>query len=146
MTSEQCEMIRQLEDELRKRGKPVKVDWVESTAAESRGFIFGLLNGVTLTVAPNGLMNIPSVRSYHPPRYPSPVVAAACADELWAKQKRRDDANPELAKSRKTGHLGPIIGPDLRCRNVACPCNCESQDIRQRRERSGFNTDRFRCW
>ena len=146
MTSEQCEMIRQLEDELRKRGKPVKVDWVESTAAESRGFIFGLLNGVTLTVAPNGLMNIPSVRSYHPPRYPSPVVAAACADELWAKQKRRDDANPELAKSRKTGHLGPIIGPDLRCRNVASPLQLREPRNPAATRAERFNTDRFRCW
>ena len=50
----------------------------------------------------DGLISIPAVRTYHPPRYPTPMIAAALATELWTKQKARDDANLDLAKSRST--------------------------------------------
>jgi hypothetical protein len=72
-------------------------------------------------VTPIGLVNIPAVRTYHPPKYPTPIIAAG-AGELWAKQRTRDEANSELAKNRRTGHLAAIIDYDLRCRNQACPC------------------------
>jgi hypothetical protein len=62
----------------------------------------------TLTVSPVGLMNIPGVCSWHPPKYPNHVIAAASAKELWAGQKARDDAHPEKAKKCEGGYLGPI--------------------------------------
>jgi len=96
-------------------------------------------------VCPNGLISIPAVRTYYPPKYPTPVVAAASANELWARQKARDDAQPDLAKSRRTGHLGPIVDPDLKCRNKVCPCYSESPAARQKRAQGGFNTNPLRC-
>ena len=145
MTTQQQEMTQRLAVELHSRGKRSAIDWKESNAPESRGFLFGEVDGVTVTVTPSGLVNVPAVRTYHPPKYSTPVVAAASAGELWAKQKKRDDANLELARTRRTGHLGPIVGYALRCQNNACPCNSESSDVRQRRERGGFNNDPFRC-
>jgi hypothetical protein len=145
MTSLQDSRIKEFETELRKRGENEKIDWKESNSLASRGFLFWDFKGVTLTVSPLGLMNIPAVRSYHPPRYPTPIIAAALATELWTKQKARDDANPDLAKSRRTGHLGPIVDPDFRCQNKGCPCNSEGQDDRRRRERGGFNENPNRC-
>src|SRR5215472_4231784 len=102
MTSQQENRTKQLEDELRKLGKNANIAWRESSSPESRGFVFGQINGVTVTVTPGGLVNKPAVRSYHPPRYPTPVVAAASADELWSRQKARDDVNLEVARARRT--------------------------------------------
>jgi hypothetical protein len=145
MTSQQQAMTKNLSEELAKRGHRTSINWKASDRLESRGFLFGEIEGVTITVTPGGLINIPSVRTYHPPKYPTPVIAAASAGELWAKQKVRDHANPSLARIRRTGHLGPIISYDLRCNNQACPCHSETDDIRQRRERGGFNEDPFKC-
>jgi hypothetical protein len=145
MTSQQSDMTRRLSDELVRQGENGRVDWRESENQLTRGFLFGEVAGVTVTVAPTGLVNIPAVRTYHPPEYPTPVNAAASAGELWAKQKVRDDTNPELARSRRTGHLGPIIDYNLKCRNNACPCAAETGDERRRRERGGFNENPFRC-
>jgi hypothetical protein len=145
MTNQQDDMARRLRDELGKRGHSGRIEWKESIGPESRGFLFGEVQGVTMTVTPNGLINIPAVRTYHPPKYPTPVIAAACAGELWLRQKGRDDANSQLSKTRRTGHLGPIVDHDLRCRNKVCPCNSENQVVRRRRERGGFNEDPFRC-
>jgi len=137
--------LKEFESEAVKLGKNPKVDWNESYAPESRGCLFGEFYGVTLMVYPNGLINVPSVRSYHPPKYPTPASAAAAADELWAKQKARDDANLQRAKQWKTGHLGPIVEPDLKCRNVGCSCQKETLQERQKRTQGGFNTNPNWC-
>jgi hypothetical protein len=97
MTSKQYERTKEFESELRKRGKNAEIDWEESSIPESRGVLFGGFEGVTLMVYPNGLMNISAVCSYHPPKYPTPVIAAASAKELWARQKRRDDAREDIS-------------------------------------------------
>lgn len=144
MTNEQSDFARQLQDELARRGHG-PVEWTESKAPETRGFLFGEVHGVTVTIAPHGLVNIPAVRTYHPPKYPTPVIAAACAGELWAKQKAHDDADIDLARKRKTGHLAPIVGHNLRCANELCRCQNESGADRRRRERGGFNEDPRRC-
>jgi hypothetical protein len=145
MTSKQDARIEEFDIELKKRGGNAVIDWKESHSPESRGILFAEVDGVTLMVYSDGLISVPAVRTYHPPRYPTPIIAAALATELWTKQKARDDANPVLAKSRATGHLGPIVGPDLKCRNKTCPCQQESSDVRQRRARGGFNWDPDRC-
>ena len=54
-------------------------------------------------------------------------------------------AHPEKAKTRTTGHLGPIIDPDLKCRNKICSCRSENLEVRQKRAQGGFNTNPFRC-
>lgn len=145
MTNKQQEMISQLEDELRKRGKTLDGTWAESKNAESNLFLFGAIDGVTVTVAPNGLVNVPSVRTYHPPIYPTPVAAAASAAEVWGKQKARDDADIEKAKSRSTGHLGPVVAMDLTCGTSYCPCHGEDAAARQKRARGAFNSNLYRC-
>lgn len=127
MTSQQIQRAKEFENEVRERGRNTKIDWKESNSPESRGVLFADVDGVTLVVYSNGLISIPAVRTYHPPEYPTPIVAAVSAKELWAKQKARDDAQPETARNRRTGHLGPIVDPDLKCRN------------------SGFNTNPDRC-
>lgn len=138
MTREQNYYSTQLQEELAKRGH-APVEWVESKADVSRGLLFSELDGVTVTIAPNGLLHVSAVRTYHPPKYPTPVIAAACAGELWARQKARDDAGIELARSRSTGHLGPIVGHDLRCGNPLCHCRDESAADRRHRQQGGFN-------
>jgi hypothetical protein len=145
MTNQQQERAGQLEIELRNRGKSVSLVWQESTSSVSRGFIFSELRGVTITCSPSGLLNIPAVRSYHPPKYPTPVIAAACADELWAKQSARDEANPKMAITFRTGHLGPLVNFDLKCQAKACDCASETDEQRQKRAQGGFNTDPDRC-
>ena len=145
MNSTQDARIKEFEIEVKKRGGNAVIDWKESHSPESRGILFADVDGVTLMVYSDGLISIPAVRTYHPPRYPTPIIAAALATELWAGQKARDDANLDLAKSRRTGHLGPIIDPDLKCRNTNCPCQRESSDVRQRRARGGFNWNPDRC-
>jgi hypothetical protein len=109
------------------------------------GFSLGEVQGVTVTIASHGLVNIPAVRTYHPPKYPTPIIAAACAGELWSKQKARDEASVDLARSRRTGHLAPIIGHNLTCTSELCPCHSEDQDNRRRRERGGFNENMDSC-
>ena len=145
MTSQQDDRIKEFEIEVKKRGGNAVMDWKESHSPESRGILFADVDGVTLMVYSDGLISIPAVRTYHPPRYPTPIIAAALATELWAGQKARDDANLDLAKSRRTGHLGPIVDTDLKCRNTNCPCQRESSDVRQRRARGGFNWNPDRC-
>jgi hypothetical protein len=146
MTSEQDHYIKQFESEVRKRGENPDLNWKESNSPESRGALFGDFQGVTLMVYPsNGLISIPAVRTYHPPKYPTPVIAAASAKDLWARQKRRDDGNLDLARSRTTGHLGPIVDPDLKCRNPKCPCQDENPQARKGRARGGLNTNPDKC-
>ena len=145
MTSLQDARIKEFEHEVRNRGRNALIDWKESNSPESCGILFADVDGVTLMVYHDGLISIPAVRTYHPPDYPTPIIAAALATELWARQKARDNANLDLAKSRRTGHLGPIVDPDLKCRNKVCPCQRESSDVRQRRARGGFNWNPDRC-
>jgi hypothetical protein len=145
MTSLQDARIKEFEIEARKRRGNAVIDWKESNSSESRGIIFADVDGITLMVYLDGLISIPAVRTYHPPRYSTPIIAAALATELWTKQKARDDANPDLAKSRRTGHLGPIVELDLECRNKVCPCHGESPAIRQSRARGGFNWNPDQC-
>ena len=145
MTSQQDDIIKEYESEVRKRSGNAVRDWKESNSPESRGVLFGDVDGVTLVVYPNGLISIPAVRTYSLPKYPTPVVAAASAKELWETQKARDDAHPEKAKARTTGHLGPIVDPDLKCRNKICSCHSENLEVRQKRAQGGFNTNPFRC-
>jgi len=139
MTSLQDARIKEFENEVRKRGGNAVIDWKESNSRESRGILFADVDGVTLMVYGDGLISVPAVRTYHPPRYPTPIIAAALATELWTGQKARDNANLDLAKSRSTGHLDPMVDPDLKCRNKVCPCQLESVDVRQRRARGGYN-------
>jgi len=138
MTDRQRTYARQLQDELKRRGHNGQIEWTESSAPDSRAFVFGEVQGVTVTITPHGSVNIPAVRTYHPPKYPTPVIAAACAGELWSRQNARDDANVNLARSRRTGHLAPIVGHDLTCASDLCPCH-DDKDDRRRRERGGFN-------
>lgn len=145
MTNLQNERIKQYESEAKRRGGNAVTDWRESNSPESRGVVFGDVDGITLVVYPNGLISIPAVRTYHPPNYPTPVIAAASAKELWARQKVRDDAQPNLAKSRRTGHLGPAVDPKWECGNKGCPCHRESPTVRQKRARGGHNTNPERC-
>ena len=145
MTSLQDARIKEFEIEVQERGGNTPVDWKESNSPESRGVLFADVDGVTLMVYSDGLISIPAVRTYHPPRYPTPIIAAALATELWKKQKARDDANLDLAKSRSTGYLGPIVDPDLKCRHKVCPCQLESSAVRQRRARGGYNWNPDRC-
>jgi hypothetical protein len=145
VTTQQGDRIKEFETEVRKRDRNAVIDWKESSSPESRGVLFTEVEGVTLVVYPNGLISVPAVRTYHPPKYPTPVIAAASAKELWARQKARDDANPKTAKGRRTGHLGPIVDPDLKCRNKDCPCHQQRPEDRQKRAQGGFNTDPNRC-
>jgi hypothetical protein len=145
MTSLQDASIKEFENEVRRRGGKAIANWKESNSLESGGILFADVDGITLMVYFDGLISIPGVRTYHPPRYPTPMIAAALARELWAKQKTRDDSNLDLAKSRRTGHLGPIVDHDLKCRNENCSCQRESSDVRQRRARGGFNWNPDRC-
>ncbi len=145
MTSQQQQRLEQLEIELKHRGKAVSLTWRESDTSVSRGFLFSELGGVTITCSPSGLLNIPAVRSYHPPKYPTPVVAAACADELWAKQHARDEANPKTAITFRTGHLGPVLSFELKCQGKVCDCGSETDEQRQKRAQGGFNTNPDRC-
>ena len=129
MTTLQDARIKEFESRAeRTQVRNIAVNWKGGNSTESRGILFADVDGVTLMVYSDGLISIPAVRTYHPPRYPTPIIAAALATELWAKQKARDDSNIVLAKSRRTGHLGPIVDPDLKCRNKICPCQGESSN------------------
>ena len=145
MTGQQIQRTKEFENEVRERGRNANIDWKESNSPESLGVLFADVDGVTLVVYPNGLINIPAVRTYHPPEYPTPIVAALSAKELWAKQKARDDDRPETARNCRTGHLGPIVDLDLKCRNKVCPCQAEDQEERQKRAQGGFNTNPDQC-
>jgi|ERR1700691_1083902 hypothetical protein len=97
MNSQQANTIGEYENEIRRRGGNRKLDWNESNASESRGVLFAEVDGVTLMVYPDGLINIPARCSWSFDKY-THVTAAACAKVLWARQKKRDDNNPEAAK------------------------------------------------
>jgi hypothetical protein len=138
MNSQQANTIGEYENEIRRRGGNRKLDWNESNASESRGVLFAEVDGVTLMVYPDGLINIPARCSWSFDKY-THVTAAACAKVLWARQKKRDDNNPEAAKKRAGGHLGPLVGPDLKCRVDDCPCQKELPQMRQRRSLGSRN-------
>jgi hypothetical protein len=148
VTSQQSDTIKEYENEVRKRGGNAALDWKESNSAESRGVLFADVGGVTLMVYPDGLINIPARCSWSFDKY-THVTAAACAKELWARQKKLDDANRKKAQERpgaprdptkrQGGHLDSLVGPDLKCRETARPCHKESQDGRQRRARGALN-------
>jgi hypothetical protein len=55
----------------------------------------------------DGLISLPAVRSYHPPKYATPMLAALSAKKLWAGQTTRDDRNLTRAKSWRRGHSEP---------------------------------------
>ena len=146
MSSQQADSIEEFEREVSKRGGNPKIDWEESSSAESRGVLFGDFEGVTLMVYPDGLVNIPARCSWSWCRY-TLITAAASAKELWAEQKgrdERDNINRKKAQERQGGHLGPIVGPNLRCQEPDCPCQ-KPQDKRRKRARGGFNTKQSRC-
>lgn len=143
MTIQQEYAIKDFESEARKRGQDAKIDWKESNCNESRGSLFGNFGGITLMVYPEGLISIPAICSYGPPKYPTPAIAAASAKELWDRQKKRDDANPKKAQERQGGHLGQILEPDLKCQNEDCPCRRETPEERRKRARGAFNTVRW---
>jgi hypothetical protein len=145
MTDQQDARVKEFDGEIKKRGTNAVIDWKESNTPESRGILFADVDGITLMVYRDGLISIPAVRTYHPPRYSTPIIAAVLAEELWTRQKTRDDGNLDTAKSRRTGHLGPIVGPDLKCRTHYCPCQRESSDVRQKRARGGFNWNPDQC-
>ena len=136
--------IEKFESEGKTRGGNAEIDCKESDSPLSRGVLFGNSEGVTLIVYLEGFISIPAVSSYDKPN-PTPVIAAASAKELWARQKRRDDANPDRAKHRAGGHLGPVVDPDRKCRNDGCPCQKESPEDRKKRARDAYNTNPDRC-
>ncbi len=103
MTIEQAERIKEFEIEAESRGENPAIDWKESNSPESLGCLFGDFNGVTLMVYPKGLINVPAVCSYHPPKYPTPIIAAVSAKELWGRQRTRDELFPDKAYKRKGG-------------------------------------------
>ncbi len=138
MTSQQSDAIREYESEVRRRGGNAVLDWKESNSTESRGILFADADGVTLMIYSDGLINIPAVRSWDPKKYH--VTAAACAKELWSRQKMRDDADRDTAKQHHTGHLDSIVGLDLKCRDIECPC--QNPEGRQKRARGGHNTSK----
>jgi hypothetical protein len=154
MSSQQDDSIKEFENEVRKRGGNPKIDWKESSSAESRGVLFGDFEGVTLMVYPGGLVNIPARCSWSFCGY-TLITAAASAKELWAEQKERDDADRKRVREsrawhrdptkRQGGHLDAVVAPDLKCRELDCPCQKENQGDRQRRARGGFNTKQSRC-
>jgi hypothetical protein len=141
MTSQQNDTIKEYENEVRKRGGNPALDWKESNSPESRGVLFANVDGVTLMIYADGLMNIPARCSWSFDKY-THVTAAACAKELWTRQKRRDGANPRAAKKRAGGHLGPIVGPNLKCgqdRPPRCPCQDEESEVRRKRSLGARN-------
>ena len=144
MTSQQSDAVREYESEVRRRGGNPALDWRESNSPESRGVLFADVDGVTLMIYPNGLINIPAVCSWNIKKYYH-VTAAACAKEQWTRQKRQDDKKPEAAKKRGGGHLGPVVGSNLKCaqdRSPRCPCQDEDAEDRQKRARGGQNTSK----
>jgi len=141
MTSEQSETIKEYENEVRKRGGNPALDWKESNSPESRGVLFADAHGVTLMIYSDGLINIPARCSWDTKKYYH-ITAAACAKELWSRQKRLDDNNRKKAQERQGGHLDSLVGFDLKCRDTDCPCHKESQDGRQTRARGGRNTSK----
>jgi hypothetical protein len=138
MNSQQSDTIKEYENEMRRRGRSPTADWKESDRAESRGVLFAEVDGVTLMVYPDGLINIPSRCSWSFDKY-THITAAACAKELWARQKRKDDDHPNAAKERAGGHLGPIVGPDLKCGIEDCPCQEELPEQRRSRAKGAYN-------
>ena len=145
MTTQQEARIKEFQNKLVEQGRTATIDWTESDLPESRCILFAEVDGITLMVYPDGLISIPAVRTYHPPRYPTPIIAAASTRELWTRQKARDDSRPGTARIRKTGHLDPIVHPSLKCRSRACRCQQEGPGLRQKRARGGFNTNPDRC-
>jgi hypothetical protein len=145
MTRKQDDRIKEYEIERKNRGENTNINWIESDQPESRGILFADVDGVSLMVYTDGLISIPAVRSYHPPKYATPMLAALSAKELWAKQKARDDRDLKKAKSCRSGHLSPIVHSDLKCENSVCPCQSEDSAQGQRRARGGFNTNPDRC-
>ncbi len=141
VNSQQSSTIREYENELGKRGRTPAKGWRESTAPESRGVLFADVAGVTLMVYPDGLINIPSRCSWSFDKY-THITAAACASELWARQKQWDDARPDAARNRAGGHLGPIVATDLKCDAEGCPCQKETPSQRQSRARGAYNAMR----
>ena len=137
MTGQQSDAIKEYENEMNKRGRNGVLDWKESNSAESRGVLFADVDGgVTLMIYSDGLINIPAVRLMNEKKYYH-VTAAVCAKELWAKQKASDDGDRNKAKQYVTGHLDPIVGFDLKCRDVEC--TCQNPEGRRARSRGGFN-------
>lgn len=140
MTSQQSDAIREYESEVRRRGGNAVLDWKESNSTESRGILFADADGVTRIIYSDGLINIPAVRSWDPKKYYH-VSAAACAKELWSRQKIRDDDDRDTAKQRRTGHLDSIVGFDLKCGDIECPCR--NPEERRARSRGGRNTSKL---
>lgn len=128
---------KEFESELGKLGQHARLEWKESATEPSRGCLFGEFKGVTLMVYPEGLISIPAVCSY---KAPSPAIAATTAKERFDKQKARDDRNRDRAQGRQGGHLGSIIGHNLKCGNEKCPCQKETPETRRKRARGTFNS------
>ena len=145
MTKKQEDRTKEYESNRRSLRESANINWKESNQPESRGVLFADVDGVSLMVYTDGLISIPAVRSYHSPKYATPMLAALSAKELWAKQKTRDDRTLTRAKSWRSGHLSPIVHSDLKCENFVCPCQGEGPEERQRRARGGFNTNPDRC-
>jgi len=83
----------------------------------SDGLVFTEVDGVTVIISVKGAYKIPAVRSY-----PTGLDSAANAPSLWKDQERWDLDNRDEARKRRTGHLRPIVGLDLRCGHPDCLC------------------------
>ena len=58
MTSQQRDAIKEYESEMRKRGGNAVLDWKESNSPGSRGILFADVDGITLMIYSDGLINI----------------------------------------------------------------------------------------
>ena len=79
MTKKQEDRTKEYESERRSRRESANVNWKESNQPESHGVLFADVDGVSLMVYTDGLISIPAVRSYHPPKYATPMLAALSA-------------------------------------------------------------------
>jgi hypothetical protein len=134
MNTHQQQKLEQLRRELVVRGAMEQLP----IRGESGGYVFTEVDGVTVLIAnrssnPRGGYKVPSVRKYTEVRQPTNLDAAVEAGRHFKSQQKKDDADTITARSWGTGHLGPIVKLDWRCKNRECPCQGETTDQLTRR-------------
>jgi len=114
MTKKQEDRTKEYESERRSRGESANVNWKEGNQPESRGVLFADVDGVSLMVYTDGLISIPAVRSYHPPKYATPMLATfrkGVVDK--AKDKRRSKPNHSEIVEERTSESDRAFGPEM---------------------------------
>lgn len=124
ITQKQREILNQLEAALgRPRGSlPIK-------GVSREGYVFTEVDGVTVLITlksrnPKGGYKLPSVRTYPEVLAPTNLDAAIRARQLF---------NGQVRENCTTGHLGPIVDTEWKCREVSCDCNDEPYTKRRKR-------------